>query len=345
MFGKGVSYSQQVPNDPPRKVILVPGNSSLHQTSSPIVEQRTFSLLLGEPSKLDLFKGAFRPLAGRFYFEPNTVQGTWPVFDINPELYGQYYLRVEEAVFTWLFKRPNPLPIFQYDVQIQPIVSYNTIMTSPDLTLTYDKIRLQHAMSMEASYVFPVQTTANFPRYRFDVNPIQGQQLWDLAPSNYAFDSIDINWNPNFPQVPNVQIYFEGADGVPHTWRSADPSETGRGITLSGFQGYPLIVQMTETGGLFRISEEIIVIADGVQEGGTTLIQAKYVQKQPFVPSAPMMVDRVRDNLFMRQFQMSLTIPFISVQGAIARDVDFTVQSVKIGLYPVGARIDTGGRS
>jgi hypothetical protein len=347
MFGKGVSYLQQVDSEPARKVVLIPGNSAYDQRSAPTPEIRSFSLLLGEPnatSELSSTNPANNKfdVYGKFIQDEKMIEGVWNIFDIVPTLFGDYYLRVEQIQLTLTIKREDSTP--PPSVTLDPVLEYSTSMTTTDLTPSADRYPLQHNMSMDSYLVYP---TTLFKAFRIRPNVVPstaaGGVEFGLRLVSYTDTSFTIDWNNTMPGLPDVYVTFMGSNGKVIQWAGGSAVVQGWEVTIMGFGDYPVWVELQEIKSPFRISERMTVIAEGQVDNGATQIKAVYRLKEPFVPEAPMMVDRVRDSMFMRKFGIKIACPSVFVE-VTEPTLEVKISRVKMALYPVGARYDLGSR-
>jgi hypothetical protein len=347
MFGKGVSYLQQVDSQPARKVVLIPGNAAYHQRSAPTPENKSFSLLLGEPNatnevpSINSASNAFN-VYGRFKQEGKMVDAFWNVFDVVPELFGDYYLRVEQIQFTLMIKRDDPSPIPSSTVRLESILEYSTSLTTTDLTPSADRYPLQHNLLLDSYMVYP---TTNYTADSIKVKQVTaGTALYGLRMYSYTDTSFTIGWNNGMPGLPDVTVFFKGSDGRHIEWTDRSPTASGYEVTVSGFSDYPVDVYLQEVVDKSKTSETIQLYNSGDQKNGSTEIKAVYRLKEPFVPEAPMMVDRVRDSMFMRKFGIRIACPRVFV-GVTEPDYDANISRVKMALYPMGARYDIGSHA
>jgi hypothetical protein len=158
MFGQGVSTIQQVEDDPPRKVILIPDNKALQLRSTPKPERRTFTLVLGpvkgesvtyhrqrlpyvDETKEDAYK--LRDV------RTGAVQFTWSIGDMTAQLRGHYYCRVEhltiQRIRSYIGIRDQPaIGNLAYD----PLFHFDTSFTSTELNLSANEWLGQHVLGV-----------------------------------------------------------------------------------------------------------------------------------------------------------------------------------------------------
>jgi hypothetical protein len=269
----------------------------------------------------------------------NEVQ--WAIFDVVPTLMSDYYLRVEQIHLLFSVYRSDPNPAV--GIEMDPCLEYSTSMTSTELAPSHDKFPLQHVLSLDGFMKYPVDTYMT-TKIRSQVEPDPpGTAFFGLEMAAYTKTSFDLTWNNGIQELPNVDIIFTDKDGVKRTWVDAAPSGRGNYVTISGFSGYPVSIMLQETVGAKRSSETLKLYEDGQEQRGFTQIKAVYKAKELFIPEAPLMVDRVRDTMFMRQFGMKIEYPVLFIQNK-AVNVDVEITRVRLALYPVGARYDMGSR-
>jgi hypothetical protein len=347
MFGKGASYLQQVESHPARKVVLIPGNNAFDQHTTPTAERKTFSILLGSPETVVKVPNQTlmidpNNMYGTFKTVGDIVEARWNVFDVVPELIGDYYLRVEQIHYVFHIKTNDSNP--PYGIELDPCSEYGTSFTNADLHPTYDKWPLQHVHSLDAYIKYPTDT---FDKMKIRATQTEGGQIqMGLEVVKYNDESFDIRWDNGIVQLPDVDVYFKGNDGVAHQW--VDPKTAkarGNEVTISGFGGYPVVIWLQKTSNPNPgKSETLQLVAAGTEANGDTRVKAVYKIKEPFVATAPMMVDRVRDSMFMREFALRIATPQAFSSGDSYISVQTEILRVKMGLYPVGARYDMGSR-
>jgi hypothetical protein len=170
-----------------------------------------------------------------------------------------------------------------------------------------------------------------------------GTATFGLKMISYTSTSFVIRWNNTMPELPDAKVVFTGSDGQEVTWTDKSPTASGYEVTISGFSDYPVQVYLQEIAGPFRKSETIRLKNEGNVDTGDTQIKAVYRLKEPFVPTAPVMVDRVRDSMFMRKFGMRIACPRF-FEDNTEPNLEIKISRVRMALYPVGARYDIGSR-
>jgi hypothetical protein len=347
MYGQGLSTLQQIPDHPPRKVVLVPENRALQLHSKPAPDRHTYSIVVGPSLFEDVAYRQPTALPGvqlpsgwtpfpNVAADASLKRATWQLRDLAPELRGHYQCRVEEVVLSLTVQTRATYAPDPSKIVVAPLV-YSTSYTGTENALTYNVTELQHTLPCDEA-IFTHTAPGRLPGYTQTQTAAAfvAANTYNLSLSKFQPTSCFLDWDPSKP-TPLAVLVLDNVAGIILKTIAIDAALGGRGVLLTDVQ-YPFRVRLQATPTAF--SETIRAIQNGDVQGDAVRISAWFRQAQPFDPVYPMNSDRMWSNKLSHDISLTLPSNVLSYRDMFVNESVLQIERVKFALYPVGGKYD-----